>query len=75
MRRLRAVLRRPTSETWGAACSIIINERGTTLWQAVRRIDPSFPVVGPAQGEAWERVPDLLTIARAMGWCDFASSV
>lgn len=71
-RRLRAALRKPTQETWTAAASIIINEHGTTLWQAVRRIDPTFPNTGPCfdkrgrrVGE-WERIPDIITIARAI---------
>ncbi len=72
--RLVRLLDAPTSETWQAAQSIILNnnapllghKRPRTLWQAVVAVDPTFPNEGPPTGQPWSRVPDALTVARAI---------
>lgn len=67
----------PGPETWDDAHSIIVNGGvglGRTLWQAVIRVDPTFPTSAAAApagvtldpAEKWERTPDPLTILRAL---------
>lgn len=72
--RLRAVLERPTDETWDDAYSIIIDERGgpgrglggTTLWNAWIAVDPEAPRSKP--GDTWPRVPSKQDLIRAFQW-------
>ena len=65
--RLRAVLARPSQETWDAACNLIIAPDGhvRTLWQAVLAVKPDFPRSKPPD-EPWSQIPDSMTIARAI---------
>jgi len=65
--RLRAVLSRPSQETWDAAYSLIISPDGhaRTLWQAVLAVKPDFPR-SKHPGKPWTQIPDSMTIARAI---------
>jgi hypothetical protein len=66
-RRLRAVIEHPTRATWERAYSLALTPGfGITLWQAVCVVDPTFPTKGPGQQRHWVRVPDQLTIVRAI---------
>lgn len=67
LKRLRDVLANPTQETWEEAFTLIIsiNDGWVTLWQAVLAVDPTFPQ-GKGPDGLWPRVPDSLTIARAI---------
>ena len=54
----------PTPTAWSDISGIIVNSRLLTLWQAVRRVDPSFPAIGRrfevGSGrllKEWERIP------------------
>src|SRR5258705_13533147 len=70
-RRLRAVLESPSQETWDSAHSIVLHsEWGFTLtrWGAVRAVDENFPRRKASGPGGWERVPDQLTLARALRW-------
>jgi hypothetical protein len=65
------VIENPTSETWERAYSLVVHPKGITLWNAVCCVDPTFPIVGPGDDERgrrrpWPRVPDQLTIVRAI---------
>ncbi len=42
-----------------------------TLWGAVRTVDETFP---GTKARGWERVPDQLTLARALRFAREASS-
>ena len=74
--RLRAVLDNPTHDTWNNSHGIVVSPHrglgGTTLWQAVRHVDPTFPHTGPVSDSkgnrvsGWSRIPDKMTIARAL---------
>jgi hypothetical protein len=68
--RLRAVIENPTSETWERAYAIMLRPSGMTLWQAVTLVDPSYPTTGPGgprgRRNPWARVPDQLTLVRAI---------
>lgn len=73
--RVQAFLADPNTDTWDNAAHVVIAYRagclGTTLWQAVRALDPTFPGVGrrTSKGkvvEDWARIPDALTVARAI---------
>ena len=66
--RLAAVLRNPTQATWRAAYSIVVAHPGrvATLWQAWGAVDRRAPVVGPRDGEPWPRIPDKMTLRRAI---------
>jgi hypothetical protein len=68
---LRAVIEKPTSETWERAHGLVLHRKGITLWHAVTCVDPTFPVKGPGNDKRgrrrpWARVPDQLTIVRAI---------
>lgn len=67
--RILRFLNNPSEKNWDDIFSIIINDRaklsGTrTIWQAVLAIDPTFPRT--KSGKHWERVPDAMTVARAI---------
>lgn len=75
-RRLRQVMRQPR-KYWDRDHGVILvaSEPGTlglTLWQAILRVDPTFPRVGPSEDrhgkrrEDWARYPDQMLIARAI---------
>ena len=68
-RRLRRLLAKPTQETWDDAYALILrSEPGVRLilWQCVRAVDPDFPAQKAPGPAGWERVPDQLTLARAL---------
>ena len=44
-RRIYDYLVNPTPTAWSDISGIIVNNRLVTVWQAVRRVDPSFPVI------------------------------
>ncbi|MGD0236352.1 MAG: hypothetical protein ABSC55_17675 [Syntrophorhabdales bacterium] len=55
----------PTPTAWSDISGIIVNSRLMTVWQAVKRIDPSFPATGRSYEvgsgrllKEWERIPD-----------------
>jgi hypothetical protein len=55
----------PTPTAWSDISGITVNSRLMTVWQAVRRVDPSFPATGRrfevGSGrlvKEWERIPD-----------------
>jgi hypothetical protein len=66
-RRLRAVLEPPMQDTWDAAYAIMLRS-GLILWQAVKAVDPNFPGTKLAGRGGRSRVPDQLTLARALRW-------
>ena len=54
----------PTPTAWSDISGIIVNSRLMTVWQAVRRVDPSFPATGRSYEvgsgrllKEWERIP------------------
>jgi hypothetical protein len=54
----------PSPTAWSDISGIIVNSRLMTVWQAVRRVDPSFPAAGRrfevGSGrllKEWERIP------------------
>lgn len=67
----RAVIENPTSETWERAAWLVLHPTGITLWNAVCVLEPTFPTKAPGndkrgQRRPWARVPDQLTIVRAI---------
>lgn len=66
-KRLDRYIAAPSQAGWNDIHGIILNA-GTwrTVWQAVTRVDPSFPKIGPYEGQAWARIPDALLVARAI---------
>ena len=55
----------PTPTAWSDISGIIVNSRLMTVWQTVRRVDPSFPATGRSYEvgsgrllKEWERIPD-----------------
>ena len=57
----------PTPDRWRVIKKIIVNPRSMrlgTIWQAVCKVDPTFPNAEPEGG--WTRVPDGLLVARAI---------
>ena len=64
--RLEAVLKNPNQRTWERAYSLIIGANGwTTLWQAWIKVDADAPLT-KARDAPWPRVPDQLTLYRAL---------
>jgi hypothetical protein len=45
-RRIYEYLANPNPAAWSDISGIIVNNRLVTVWQAVRRVDPSFPATG-----------------------------
>lgn len=76
-KRLKAVAVNPNQQTWSAAYGIIINwqDRHKTLWQAVIQIDPTFPKVGPCNGESWKRITTQEQIMEALLYSAFCGRV
>lgn len=65
--RLRRVVDNPCHDTWDDAHGIVLNRHSwTTLWQAVLKVDPTFPSVGPVDGEKWPKVPSREVLVRAL---------
>lgn len=65
--RLQAALDHPR-QGWNAASSVILRDDiglGLTLWQAVRKVDPTFPN-NKGDGDSWDRYPDQVLVARAL---------
>jgi len=71
--RVYALIDNPTVDTWDNAKSIIVgSDAWTTLWQAVRKADPSFPNTGRSTDEEgnvireWSRIPDASLVLQAL---------
>ena len=63
--RILDYLENPAPEGWSDISGILVNSRLLTVWQAVRRIDPSFPATGRRYEfesgrllKEWERIPE-----------------
>ena len=63
----------PTPTAWSGISGIIVNNRSVTLWQAVRRVDPSFPATGRRYEigsgrllKEWERIPHPDLVLKAI---------
>lgn len=65
VKRLEVVIANPCQETWEEAYSIVLNASGQTLWQAWVEVDTKA-VRGKPLDEPWPRIPDQLTIYRAI---------
>lgn len=67
-RRVLALLKKPSQETWDDAFTILLQPPKLTLWAAVQAVDPSYPRTSPraANGRCLWSIPDQLTIARAL---------
>jgi len=64
--RIVELLENPTNETWDNAYSLVVGIDGwTSLWQAWSMVDPHCPRAKPCGGP-WPRIPDQLTIYRAL---------
>lgn len=63
-RRIQRFLNHPSVEAWDEIHGILITPR-TTVWQAVKSIDPAFPSIGRKRGE-WSAIPLPLTVMRAI---------
>jgi glutathionylspermidine synthase len=70
--RLQAVIDNPCQDTWDDAYTIILTTKGRmpTLWNAVRHIDPEFPMSKPLD-DSWPSIPTSDTIKKAINWAVF----
>ncbi len=71
--RLRALIANPDMEHWEDSHGIQVGADGwMTLWQAVRRVDPSFPSIGRSTTvdgtviREWARIPDAILLRDAL---------
>jgi hypothetical protein len=72
-RRIYDYLTEPSATGWSDVSGIIVNSRMLTLWQAVRKVDPSFPATGRRYEletgrvmKEWERIPHPDLVLRAI---------
>lgn len=72
-RRIYDYLVNPTPTAWSDISGIIVNNRSQTVWQAVRRVDPSFPATGRRYEigsgwlvKEWERIPHPDLVLKAI---------
>ncbi len=72
-RRIYDYLEEPSADAWSAISGMHINSRMLTLWQAVRKVDPSFPETGRRYEfetyrlvKEWERIPHPDLVLKAI---------
>ena len=72
-RRICDYLANPTPTAWSDISGIMVNKRLATVWQAVRRVDPSFPAMGRRYEigsgrllKDWERIPHPDLVLKAI---------
>lgn len=70
---VKKYLKKATANNWDKIQGIIINEKGETIWQALIKVDPSFPRVGRKLAypsckvlKEWERIPTPFQVLRAI---------
>ena len=73
--RIRKLIECPTQETWEDACHMIIKseKRFMSIWQAVRKVDPSFQSSRNSMHQ-WETIPTSETIIKAINLIVFSKS-
>jgi hypothetical protein len=71
--RIYDYLEKPTAANWSDISGIHVNNRLLTLWQAVRKVDPTFPATGRRYEagtgrvvKEWERIPDPDMVLKAI---------
>jgi len=72
-KRIKNYIKNPSFDNWNDISSIIINAEGMkTIWQAILKIDPSFPMYGRCTNdegivtEEWKRIPSPLQVLQAI---------
>ncbi|OPY69940.1 MAG: hypothetical protein A4E57_00818 [Syntrophorhabdaceae bacterium PtaU1.Bin034] len=72
-RKIYDYLEKPTAANWSDISGIHVNSRLLTLWQAVRKVDPTFPATGRRHEtetgrvvKEWERIPHPDLVLRAL---------
>lgn len=77
--RLNMFALKQDSKTWSDVSSIILRSNPMlTMWQAVIKVDPTFPRSGPLEQKGkvirdWERIPDLKLFRTALMYATFLS--
>lgn len=69
---LQNVIDSPTEKNWERTYSIILsnkNRKMITLWQAVIKVDSTFPI--SRRGDRWRKVPSSETIKKAIAYAVF----
>ncbi len=71
--RILAYLAEPTPQAWSEISGLLVNSRLVTAWQAVRKVDPSFPATGRRYEletgrlvKEWERIPEPALLLKAL---------
>jgi hypothetical protein len=74
-RRIYDYLEKPNAADWSNISGIHVNCCMVTLWQAVRKVDPSFPATGRRYEmetgrivKEWERIPHPDLVLRAIAY-------
>jgi hypothetical protein len=71
-KRIKNYLDDPTFDTWDDICGIIIDSHFNTIWNAIIKLDPTFPREGRTDNiegniiKEWERIPTPLQVLQAI---------
>ncbi len=73
--RIYDYLEKPTAANWSDISGLHVNGRLLTLWQAVRKVDPTFPATGRRYEagtgrivKEWERIPHPDLVLKAIDY-------
>jgi hypothetical protein len=73
--RIMRFLSSPSCDSWDNIAHLIITPDGTTIWQAISRLNPAFPAHGRSfdfEGKVvweWEQIPTPIDVVRAIKGC------
>jgi hypothetical protein len=73
--RIMRFLSDPSYDSWDDIAHIIIAPDGCTVWQAISRLNPTFPAHGRSfdfEGKIireWEEIPLPIDVVRAIKYC------
>lgn len=73
--RIMRFLTEPSCNSWDDIAHLIITPDGTTIWQAVLRLNPAFPAHGRAYDlegklvKEWDQIPTPIDVVRAIKYC------
>ncbi len=70
--RILDYMQRPTKDLWDDIHGIIINRKGRTIWQAICRLDPTFPRTGSVYDlegnmlKDFDKIPNPFAVIKAI---------
>lgn len=70
--RIKKFIKHSTPDNWSDISGIVINDNFETIWQAVSKLDPTFPTTGRRWDQSgkmtkeWERIPTPFEVLQAI---------